>query len=72
MAESNHGGKHQPLTQNQGNRMSDDPGDGDRRTDRPEQANKQAPGRSPEEEAQDEPSALETFGEAGAGVAAKE
>jgi|GraSoiStandDraft_46_1057282.scaffolds.fasta_scaffold710359_2 hypothetical protein len=72
MAESNHRGNHQPLTQNQNNRMSDDPGDGSRLSNRlgPEGAEPQ--NKSPEERAQEEPEALEAFGEAGAGVAPKE
>lgn len=75
MAESNHRGKHQQLTQNQNNRMSDDPADGSRspdRTGKGEKVEKAPPRLSPEEEAQQEPSMLETFGDAGAGVAAKE
>jgi len=72
MAESNHRGKHQQLTQNQNNRMSDDPADGARSPDRTGKAEKKPPRLSPEEEAQAEPSMLETFGDAGAGIAAKE
>jgi hypothetical protein len=72
MTESNHGGKHQPLTQNQNNRMSDDPGDGARRSDRLGAEGEQPQSKSPEQAAQEEPEALEAFGEAGAGIAAKE
>jgi len=72
MAESNHRGKHQPLTQNQNNRMSDDPGDGARNSNRLGQDGAEPQNKSPEARAQEEPDALETFGEAGAGVAPKE
>lgn len=73
MAESNHRGKHQQLTQNQNNRMPDDPADGSRSPDRAGKGDKAGKKRlSPEEEAQAEPSMLETFGDAGAGIAAKE
>ncbi len=72
MAESNHRGKHQQLTQNQNNRMSDDPADGSRSPDRTGKGEKESPRLSPEEQAQQEPSMLETFGDAGAGIASKE
>ena len=72
MAESTHRGKHQPLTQTQNNRMSDDPGDGSRLSDRTGADGAGPQDGSPEERAQEEPEALETFGEAGAGLAAKE
>jgi hypothetical protein len=58
--------------QNQNNEMSEDPGDGSRksavlgRDGRPTAAEK-----SPEQDDQDE-SAIEAFGEEGAGIAAKE
>lgn len=69
MSKSQHGHDDPQMTQNQNNRMSEDPGDGSRdafTTGGP------APTQSPEEEAQNDPSALENFGKAGAGVAAKE
>jgi hypothetical protein len=72
MAESNHRGKHQPLTQNQNNRMSDDPRDGSRKPDGAGQESEEPENVSPEEQAQHEPATLEAFGEAGAGIAAKE
>ena len=58
--------------QNQNNAMSDDPGDGSRKsfvTGR--DGTKTAVEKSPEEDGQDE-SAIEAFGEEGAGIAAKE
>ena len=58
--------------QNQNNAMSDDPGDGSRNsfvTGR--DGARTAAEKSPEEEDQDE-SAIEAFGEEGAGIAAKE
>ena len=72
MSESNHRGKHQPLTQNQNNRMSDDPGDGARRSDHLGRDGSEPENQSPEAAAQDEPETLEAFGEAGAGIAPKE
>jgi hypothetical protein len=72
MSESNHRGKHQPLTQNQNNRMSDDPGDGSRVSETLGRDGAEPWSKSPEEEAQDDPSQLEAFGEAGAGIAPKE
>ena len=60
-----------PFTQNQNNSMSDDPDDGSRKsfTGRPE--GKTPVEKAPKRDAQDQ-SAIETFGEIGAGVAAKE
>ena len=72
MAESNHRGKHQPLTQNQNNRMSDDPRDGARKPEGSGEESKGPVEVSPEEQAQHEPATVEAFGEAGAGIAAKE
>jgi hypothetical protein len=72
MAESNHRGRHQPLTQNQNNRMSDDPNDGAREPEGSGREQDIPDNVSPEEEAQREPAALEAFGEEGAGIAAKE
>ena len=60
------------LTQNQNNLMSDDPKDGSRNSNIiGRDGAKTAAERSPEEEAQDQ-SAIEAFGEEGAGIAAKE
>src|SRR4051794_37560350 len=72
MAESNHRGNHQPLTQNQNNRMSEDSGDGARRSNRLGMEGREPQNASPEEEAQHDPSTLEAFGQEGAGIAAKE
>ena len=60
-----------PFTQNQNNSMSDDPGDGSRNsfTARPER--KTPVEKAPKHDAQDQ-SDIETFGEVGAGIAAKE
>jgi hypothetical protein len=60
-----------PFTQNQNNSMSDDPGDHIRNsfTARPE--GKTPVKKAPKHDAHDQ-SAIETFGEIGAGIAAKE
>jgi hypothetical protein len=59
-----------PLNQN--NQMSDDPGDGSRRSDTLGRAGgRTAAEKPPEQDRQDE-STLEAFGEEGAGIAAKE
>lgn len=70
MSVSQHRHKDAQMTQNQKNQMSDDPRDGSR-GERGSGGGKE-PNMSPEEKAQHDPSALETFGEEGAGVAAKE
>ena len=71
MTKSSHAsGFDQP--QNQNNAMSDDPGDGSRnafKTGR--DGGKTAAEKAPEQDDQDE-SAIEAFGEEGAGIAAKE
>jgi hypothetical protein len=72
MAESNDRGNHQPPTQNQSNRLSEDPGDGGRRSNRLRKDGEEPRNVSPEEEAQHDPSTLEAFGQEGAGIAAKE
>jgi hypothetical protein len=60
------------LTQNQKNRMSEDPGDGSRNSDKPgREGAKTAAERPPAQDEQKE-SAIEAFGEEGAGIAAKE
>jgi len=61
------------LTQNQNNLMSDDPGDGNRNSERlgPDGDDKGVAG-APEEKAQKEKETLEALGEEGAGVASKE
>ena len=70
MSKSQHGYDDATMTQNQNNQMSDDPGDGSRNAFTAKQGANQ--GKSPEEEAQEDPSTLEAFGEAGAGIAPKE
>jgi hypothetical protein len=72
MARNQHVGGSKQLTQNQNNRMSDDPKHGSRGSKTPGKDDAEPLGRSPEEEGQDEASALEAFGEEGAGIAAKE
>lgn len=69
MDQSSHRSDNAPLTQNQNNNMSDDPGDGGRKsfTTGPD-------GTSPAEDAPDaqDQSTIEAFGRAGAGIAPKE
>ncbi|MGZ2412349.1 hypothetical protein ACUXST_001778 [Sphingomonas sp. F9_3S_D5_B_2] len=60
-----------PLTQNQNNAMSDDPGDGHRLTDKPGPVGKTPVEKAPENDAQNQ-AKIEEFGERGMGVAAKE
>ena len=72
MSKSKHNHDSMQFTQNQNNEMSDDPEDGSRNSATLGRAGRRtAVERSPEEEAQDQ-SAIEAFGEEGAGVAAKE
>ena len=60
------------LSQNQNNQMSDDPGDGSRNSDTLGRDGEPTPAETaPPQDAQDQ-STIEAFGEAGAGVAAKE
>jgi len=60
----------QPLNQN--NQISEDPGDGSRNSDRLGRDGAKTPAeRAPEQDEQDQ-SAIEAFGEEGAGIAAKE
>ena len=57
---------------NQNNQMSDDPGDGSRNAFKPGDADGDTPvERAPAHDAQDQ-GTIEAFGEAGAGIAAKE
>lgn len=60
-----------PFTQNQNNSMSDDPGDGRRKSVTGQPEGKTPVEKAPECDAQDQ-SDIETFGEVGAGIAAKE
>lgn len=71
MSVSQHGHKNPQNTQNQNNRMSDDPKDGSRDSFTLGKDGKAANEVSPEEQAQDQ-SQIEAFGEEGAGIAAKE
>ncbi|MGZ8999457.1 MAG: hypothetical protein ACXW2T_11445, partial [Allosphingosinicella sp.] len=73
VAQSQHPNKSQQLTQNQNNLMSDDPGDGSRKSDRLGAADKGPPHPgAPEDKPQHDEKTLEAFGEEGAGIAAKE
>ncbi len=72
MSKNMHNPDSMQSTENQNNEMSDDPRDGSRNSDVIGQAS--APGpidKVPPNDAQDQ-STIEAFGEAGAGVAAKE
>jgi hypothetical protein len=72
MSKSNHHPDSPQFTQNQNNQMSEDPGDGSRNSFKPgRDGEKTAAERPPEQDEQDQ-SAIETFAEEGAGVAAKE
>lgn len=57
---------------NQNNRMSDDPSDGGRNSDRPGRAGAKTPAERPPAQDEQDESAIEAFGEEGAGIAAKE
>jgi hypothetical protein len=59
-----------PLNQN--NQMSDDPGDGSRHSDRTGRAGAATAAEKPPAHDRQDQSAIEAFGEEGAGVAAKE
>lgn len=70
MTKSQHDWKNPQNTQNQNNAMSDDPADGSRNSDVLGQASAPTPvEKAPDAQDQD---TIEAFGEAGAGVAAKE
>ena len=71
MKQSGHNPNSQQHTQNQKNEMSDDPGDGSRNAFKPGPVGTTPVEKAPEHDRQDQ-SAIEAFGEAGAGVAAKE
>jgi hypothetical protein len=60
-----------PFTQNQNNAMSDDPADGSRNSFTADPEGATPAEKKPKQDAQDQ-STIEAFGEAGAGVAAKE
>ena len=71
MSQSQHGLDKRQLTQNQNNQMSDDPGDGNRESFVTGKDGTTPVERAPAHDAQDQ-STIEAFGEAGAGIAAKE
>jgi hypothetical protein len=72
MAKSNHHPGSMQLSQNQNNQMSDDPGDGGRKAFKPGRDGPPTAAEKPPEQDEQGPSAIETFAEEGAGVAAKE
>ncbi|WP_294172473.1 hypothetical protein [uncultured Sphingomonas sp.] len=71
MKQSGHNPNSQQQTQNQKNEMSDDPGDGARKAFKPGPVGSTPVEKAPENDSQNQ-STIEAFGEAGAGVAAKE
>jgi len=71
MGEKNLNRSEIPLTQNQNNAMSDDPEDGHRLTNKPEQHGGTPVEKAPPHDAQNQ-ATIEEFGEEGLGVAAKE
>ena len=71
MSVSQHRHNDMQMTQNQKNRMSDDPGDGARGKDAKAKAGKEPTNQIPREQSQNE-GTIEAFGEEGAGIAAKE
>lgn len=60
-----------PFAQNQSSSMSDDPGDGGRKSSTARPERKTPAEKAAKHDAQDQ-SDIETFGEVGAGIAAKE
>ena len=73
MSDKSHHDRNQPLTQNQNNEMSEDPGDGSRNSDRLGAVDEGKPlPKAPEGKKQHDKEMLEAFGEEGAGIAAKE
>ncbi|MEA3017494.1 MAG: hypothetical protein QOI38_2216 [Sphingomonadales bacterium] len=71
MPVSEHRKNDMQMTQNQKNRMSEDPGDGARGRDGEAKGGKEPAERIPEEQSQNQ-GTIEAFGEEGAGIAAKE
>jgi hypothetical protein len=71
MSQSQHGLDKRQLTQNQNNQMSDDPGDGNRTSFTTGKDGTTPVEKAPPHDSQDQ-STIEAFGEAGAGIAAKE
>ena len=68
---SKHNHDSMQFTQNQNNEMSDDPGDGSRKSHTTGRDGTTPMEKAPEGDSQDQ-STIEAFGEAGAGVAPKE
>lgn len=71
MSRNQHNPDSMQNTENQNNEMSDDPGDGSRGSETTGRDGVTPVEKAPEHDAQDQ-STIEAFGEAGAGVAAKE
>ncbi|HYG30568.1 MAG TPA: hypothetical protein VD887_10175 [Allosphingosinicella sp.] len=71
MSVSQHRHNDSQMTQNQKNRMSEDPGDGDRNEDAKAKRGKEPTNQVPEEQSQNQ-GTIEAFGQEGAGIAAKE
>jgi hypothetical protein len=71
MSKSQHNHDSMQFTQNQNNEMSDDPGDGSRESFTLGKDGSSPAEKKPEQDQQDQ-SAIEAFGEEGAGIAAKE
>ncbi len=71
MSQSQHGLDKRQLTQNQNNQMSDDPGDGSRKSFTAGKDGNTPVEKAPPHDQQDE-STIEAFGEEGAGIASKE
>ena len=71
MSVSQHRHKDAQNTQNQKNQMSEDPRDGSRNSDVQRKEGEEPTNQIPEEQTQNQ-GTIEAFGEAGAGIAAKE
>jgi hypothetical protein len=71
MPVSQHRKNDMQMTQNQKNRMSEDPGDGARGENAKAKGGKEPANQLPEEQSQNQ-GTIEAFGEEGAGIAAKE
>ena len=71
MSKNQHNTSSMDKTMNQNNQMSDDPGDGSRKSFTLRKDGETPDEKSPEHDAQDQ-STIEAFGQEGAGIAAKE
>jgi hypothetical protein len=71
MSKNQHNSSSMDKTMNQNNQMSDDPGDGSRKSFTLGKDGETPVERAPAQDSQDQ-STIEAFGEEGAGVAAKE